>query len=384
MPLRRRQRCISPLGFSEGLGRSLGRLRGLGRRRAARPTCEHPHEASRRSNKRRHDVNVELNGYGHPLQGVTTPLSVGLGIGTPHGGAHEDSILFGPELQFGNVVGNHIKKQVLLLKYAVGGSYAAASSFLTITLTLTLILTLTPTPTPTPTRSLYKSWRPPSAVTSRPLGPRVCGTNCGGKECMPDYAERFNAENKADACCDYCCVPCSEAKCIQNGTCTCRGNLVQNGSSFFDSRGNLVQNPLLSRHSCGKTNNTGYTTAEGLRAGREYVDMVSTIKNRLDEIGTKDIDYKIAGFAWFQGWSDATSKPDWVEHEYEENMADFIKDVRAEFNESALPFIISGPGMDGYESRGKANICNAQRRAADRPELNESTIYVESRTFAAR
>lgn len=36
-------------------------------------------------------------------------------------------MLFGPELEFGNVVGNHIKKQVLLLKYAVGGSslYAA-------------------------------------------------------------------------------------------------------------------------------------------------------------------------------------------------------------------------------------------------------------------
>jgi hypothetical protein len=42
---------------------------------------------------------------------------------------------------------------------------------------------------------------------------------------------------------------------------------------------------------------------------------VSTIKNRLDEIGTKDVDYKIAGFAWFQGWSDASRKPDWVEDE---------------------------------------------------------------------
>ena len=30
--------------------------------------------------------------------------------------------MFGPELEFGNVVGNHIKKQVLLLKYAVGGA----------------------------------------------------------------------------------------------------------------------------------------------------------------------------------------------------------------------------------------------------------------------
>jgi hypothetical protein len=65
-------------------------------------------------------------------------------------------------------------------------------------------------------------------------------------------------------------------------------------------------------------------------------------------------------------------------------VADLVQSVRADFNEPALPFIISGPGMDGYRSRGKANICNAQRRAADRPELNESVIYVESRIFAAK
>ena len=74
--------------------------------------------------KRRRDVNVEINGYNHPRKGQTTPLSVGLGVGNPYGGVHSDSILFGPELQFGNVVGNHIKKQVLLLKYAVGGDVA--------------------------------------------------------------------------------------------------------------------------------------------------------------------------------------------------------------------------------------------------------------------
>ena len=114
--------------------------------------------------------------------------------------------------------------------------------------------------------------------------------------------------------------------------------------------------------------------------------MVETIKDRLKEIGNgvKDTDYKIAGFAWFQGWSDSDRKPAWVEDEYEQNMADFITDVRAEFEEPALPFILAGPGMDGYDSRGKANICNAQRRAADRPELNESTIYVESRIFSAK
>ena len=70
--------------------------------------------------KRRHDVNVGINGK-------TTPLSIGLGVGSPQGGAHKDTILFGPELEFGNVVGNHIKKQVLLLKYAKRGDVAPTS-----------------------------------------------------------------------------------------------------------------------------------------------------------------------------------------------------------------------------------------------------------------
>jgi hypothetical protein len=68
----------------------------------------------------------------------------------------------------------------------------------------------------------------------------------------------------------------------------------------------------------------------------------------------------------------------------EVNMAEFVQDVRAEFNEPALPFIIGGPGMDGYNSRGKAAICNAQSRAASRPEINETTVYIETRIFAAR
>ena len=68
----------------------------------------------------------------------------------------------------------------------------------------------------------------------------------------------------------------------------------------------------------------------------------------------------------------------------EVNLVDFVQDVRAEFNEPALPFIIGGPGMDGYSSRGKAVICNAQSRAATRPEINETTVYIETRIFAAR
>ena len=136
------------------------------------------------------------------LSDFTGPLTIGQGVSIPYESPHDDSIFFGPELQFGNVVGDHIKKRVLLLKYAKGGS------------------------------SLYKNWRPPNATASgRDEGPQVCGTNCGGKKCLPDAAEGFTSENKADSCCDFCCVRCEDAKCkIANGgtgeNCQCgrRGN----------------------------------------------------------------------------------------------------------------------------------------------------------------
>ena len=64
-------------------------------------------------------------------------------------------------------------------------------------------------------------------------------------------------------------------------------------------------------------------------------------------------------------------------------MADFMKDVRIAFNESALPFILAGPGYRGFKDDpgGEGAICEAQKRATERPEFNESTAYVESRHF---
>ena len=119
---------------------------------------------------KRYDVDVELNGYSHSLSGVSNPLSVGLGIGNDRHAAsgHTNFVFFGPELQFGHVVGDRIGKQVLILKYAVGGS------------------------------SLYKSWRPPSAVERRPQGPQTCGLTCSGETCKGISAGNDLPKGNAD------------------------------------------------------------------------------------------------------------------------------------------------------------------------------------------
>src|SRR5215212_9831479 len=72
----------------------------------------------------RNDVWVRYQREKQPLQ--AGPLSIGFSI---YGGKHH----FGPELQFGHVVGDHVRSQVLLIKTAWGG------------------------------KSLYKDFRPPSS-----------------------------------------------------------------------------------------------------------------------------------------------------------------------------------------------------------------------------
>ena len=68
----------------------------------------------------------------------------------------------------------------------------------------------------------------------------------------------------------------------------------------------------------------------------------------LDNIGEhfpewKGKGYQIVGFGWHQGFNDRVSKP--FAPEYKDNLPDFITDVRAEFGNPALPFVIASTGM---------------------------------------
>lgn len=165
---------------------------------------------------------------------------------------------------------------------------------------------------------------------------------------MPDAAKGFEPKNKADGCCDYCCVPCSEARCIQDGTCTCGNTRLQ----------------VLSKSGCGRTNVTGYTTDEGLRAGEHYVNMVRTVKSKLDQIGTKGIDYNIAGFVWFQGWSDATKQPDWVEDECNRPPVEPVRPADLyKFADLCLPPCSARRGEHGGFHKGRAHRVRSARHA---------------------
>ncbi|BCX48049.1 hypothetical protein HAHE_19570 [Haloferula helveola] len=90
----------------------------------------------------------------------------------------------------------------------------------------------------------------------------------------------------------------------------------------------------------------------------------------LDKLGEefpewKGKGYQIVGFAWHQGFNDRVSKE--FAPEYKDNLPDFIADVRTEFGNPDLPFVIASTGMgnagpveeppyEGYTAVEKAQL----------------------------
>jgi len=87
--------------------------------------------------------------------------------------------------------------------------------------------------------------------------------------------------------------------------------------------------------------------------------------------------YKIAGFVWFQGFNDQFS-PEFRDN-YKTNMVNFIKDIRKEYNEPELPFVIGvlGTGRTA-EKVGENEVSLAQRAAAASTEFSGRVVSVES------
>jgi len=181
------------------------------------------------------------------------PLTLGF---TPYGGQHH----FGPELQFGHIMGDYFENQVLLIKTAWGG------------------------------KSLYEDFRPPSS---------------------------------------------------------------------------------------------------GGRVGPCYTKMLDEIRVALRNLksdfpGYDGSGYQIAGFVWYQGWNDGCD-PNHAVPEYEQNLVNFIRDVRKDLNAPRLPFVIGELTGPWVEAPGEwATLRKAQTAAAPRPEFDASVLFVETHDFVRK
>jgi len=134
--------------------------------------------------------------------------------------------------------------------------------------------------------------------------------------------------------------------------------------------------------------------------GPKYQELVQQVRDVLGDMKKyhPDFDpkagYEIAGFYWFQGFNDQFGdKPT----RYKEHMANFIRDIRAEFKTPKMPFVIgvigtssTAKGTDyaslshaeavaiGKKQTAEHAVASAQRQAAAMPEFAGTVVAVES------
>jgi hypothetical protein len=91
--------------------------------------------------------------------------------------------------------------------------------------------------------------------------------------------------------------------------------------------------------------------------------------------------YEIAGFGWHQGWNDGCDMG--MCQEYEENMKNFIRDVRKALSVEKLPFVIADSGFGGATEKNdrRLMIRSAQAAPSKTKEFKDSVICVQTESF---
>ncbi|MBA7636855.1 hypothetical protein ES703_44483 [subsurface metagenome] len=123
--------------------------------------------------------------------------------------------------------------------------------------------------------------------------------------------------------------------------------------------------------------------------GYYYMEMMAIVADVLANLSTHfpaydGQGYEIAGFGWHQGWNDRVNQT--FNDEYEQNMANFIRDVRKDLGIPNLPFVIATTGMSGWdETHPRAlSLMAAQLAMANAttyPEFVGNVAVVETRDF---
>ncbi len=234
-----------------------------------------------------------------------------VGYGAPREG-------FGPEYNFGHVMGNHYDEQVLLIKASWGG------------------------------RALARGFLPPSSMLSdAEYAKQAAAQNAANKAWNDAEPARIAAHNKRVA--------------EQNKKDNKKRRLRK-----FKAREMVTAEEYKSQF--GKDY-------------RNMVSEVHGCLGKLGERfpGYKNQGYEIMGFVWFQGWNDQYQDR-WLS--YEKNMAHFIRDVRKEFKAPKMKFVIGQMGNDGMapDKPGSPRdyIKKAQAGVPERAEFKGNAICVRT------
>jgi len=128
--------------------------------------------------------------------------------------------------------------------------------------------------------------------------------------------------------------------------------------------------------------------------GAYYRRMLSEIRDalaRIDEIvpGAGGAGYELAGFVWFQGWSDYCQWHEYpgITDDYPRHLAAMVRDLRTDLGAPKLPIAIGELGVGGEEMRERAaderdrearaimRFRDAQRAVLDEPGM-DGVVFV--------
>ena len=234
-----------------------------------------------------------------------------VGYGAPRQG-------FGPEFNFGHVLGNHYDEQVLLIKTAWGG------------------------------RALARGFLPPSRMLSDEKYARLAEAQNADNEAwnkaeaikIAQYNNRVNEENKT----------AEKKKALKK----LRPRPIVTAREYKEQFGKDYRNMVAEVHQC-----------------------LAEIETRFP--GYQGQGFEIMGFVWFQGWNDQYQDR-WLT--YEKNLASLIQDVRKEFKAPKMPFIVGQMGHDGLkpdkEGSPRDFIKKAQAAVADYPQFKGNVLCVKT------
>jgi alpha-galactosidase len=127
--------------------------------------------------------------------------------------------------------------------------------------------------------------------------------------------------------------------------------------------------------------------SSGGNVGPFYTQMIETVTRVLGDIKKEfpaydGSGYELVGFGWWHGWNDAC-EPGGVA-EYEQNLTNFIKDLRKDLKAPRLPILIAqftGTSGSNNDPNWGGGLSKAQFATAQRPEFKGTAKFVPTWDF---
>jgi alpha-galactosidase len=126
--------------------------------------------------------------------------------------------------------------------------------------------------------------------------------------------------------------------------------------------------------------------SSGGDVGPYYRDLLKLTREVLSNAATHFPQYaehklELIGFGWHQGWNDRVNQA--FNDQYEQNLANFIRDIRKDFAAPKLPFVIAETGMSGRKEKHPRalSLMKAQAAVAKHDEFQGNVAFVGTKDF---